>query len=252
MVVLLLQSSYSTLIDWLTTYAVEVNAVVSLFLTLAIIGVYLKQHRELKSQTRSMENQTEAIRAGIKPILQIDGFDALETHPIEDREISNADYADVDLSNVGNETAKNIQLLTHLHIESDLPDTTFTTVEYPLNLQARPIVAREGEGGVLPAEGTKSFYAPVEVGIHHPKIQDDQLRLPNALSTLGELIDNDQLANPCLEVGIRYENLAEETTTLPIKDGIEIDLSADHASFKTILDNREGTCEGTEKFDRST
>ena len=237
MIVLSLQSSYSAFINWVIKYAVEVNAIVSLFFTLAIIAVYLKQHRELESQTRSMKNQTEAIRAGIKPILQIDGFDALETHPIEVREISNADYADVGLSNVGNETAKNIQLLTHLHIESDLPDTTFTTVEYPLNLQARPIVAREGEGGVLPAGKTKSFYAPIEVGIRHPETQDNQLRLPNALSTLSELTDTDQIVNPCLEVGIRYENLAEETTTLPIKDGIKIDLSADYSSFRTILNN---------------
>ena len=252
MIVLSLQSSYNALIDWLTTYAVEVNAIISLFFTLAIIELYLKQHRELESQTRSMENQTEAIRAGIKPILQINGFDALAAHPIEDRKISNADYADVDLSNVGNETAKNIQLLTHLHIESDLPDTTFTTIEHPLNLQSRPIVAREGEGGVLPAEETGSFYAPVEVGIRHPEIQDDQLRLPNALSTLTELVDSDQLANPCLEIGIRYENLAKETTTLPIKDGIKIDLSADHTSFKTIFNNREGACEYTGEFDHST
>lgn len=249
------QSAYQQIINWLSEHAVELNAIVSLFLTLVIIWIYFRQHRLLRKQTDSMKDQTQAMRAGIKPILRIDDFDYLERHPHENREYPNPDYIDLTLTNVGNETANDLVLLTAILGEINVQDISFPINIEPLKPQSRPIVEREGEGSVLASNDTESFYTRVEIQIDHPDVDESPRPIGNALGTLLQLRDQEDertrspvINDLCLAFAIRYENLAGESTVLPIEHGIIVDLEADYSSFKNVLENRRGTCDGTEVF----
>lgn len=239
------------LIDWVVQYTSQIDAVGSLALTLVIIGIYLRQHRLLHKQTESMQNQTDAIQAGISPMLRIDDdIGYLKVHPHRDG-YSNPGYLDVTITNVGNETAKNLELLTTIVGDVAVPDAEIRPRATPLNPQSRPVVSREGTGGAISKDETEDFYAAVEIQVDHPAVSDTAQRVGNALGTLDTLqesnvpanCDGNQplIENPRMAFAIRYENMAGETTVLPIRNSIEIDLSAPSSNLQQVMDNRIGT-----------
>lgn len=229
----------SQFIDWLVQYSIEVNAVVSLLLTVGVLAVYIVQTRELKRQSSSMEDQTQTIRAGIEPVLQVDSVSAPEQHPVADIEFPNPDYIELKITNAGNEVAKNLQLTTLIAVEDDIDNLTVESTTNSLEPISRPIVEREGEGGILAAGDTKSFFAPVEVRVNHENISAGTDRLPNAVSSLDQL----GVSNIGIQFVLSYSNLAESATHLPIEPGFLIDVDSDYSSFSTILDNQLGTCD---------
>jgi hypothetical protein len=239
------------LIEWIIQYTSQIDAVGSLVLTLVIIGIYLRQHQLLRTQTKSMQNQTDTMQAGISPLLRVDdNIGYLETHPHRDG-YSNPGYLGVTITNVGNETAKNLEILTTILGDVAIPDANIQPRATTLNPQSRPVVTREGTGGAIPKEETEDFYAAVEVQIDHPTVSDNVQRVGNALGTLDTLQDShDQsecdgskpaIENPRIAFAIRYENMAGESTVLPIRNSIEIDLSAPSSNLQQVMDNRSGT-----------
>lgn len=251
---------FQQLIEWIILYTSQIDAVGSLVLTLVIIGIYLRQHKLLRMQTKSMQNQTDTMQAGFSPLLRVDekiGY--LETHPHRDG-FSNPSYLDVTISNVGNETAKNLELLTTIVGEINIPEAEIRPHATTLNPQSRPVVIREGTGGVLSKDETEDFYAAVEVKVDHPAVADRVQRLGNALGTLDNLHDSNGqsdcngsepiIENPRLAFAIRYENLAGNSTTLRIRNSIEIDISASSSNLKQVMDNRSGTVVVNDVFNR--
>lgn len=244
-----LQSIIERGLNWIIEYAVEINSLVSLFLTISIIYIYLRQHNLLKDQTESMKNQTKAMRAGIKPILLIDdNIDYLNGHPHKDRQFANPKYINIEISNVGNEVANNVILLTKLQWDIDLPEIEMITNKQPLKSQSNSVVVREKEGGTIASNQSDSFYGAVEIRFRHPELENRSYRIGNAINTLISLYEKNNEgteldSNPCLAFAIQYENLAEEPTVIPIKKGIEIDINSNHSNFEEVFENRTGHCE---------
>ena len=239
------------LIAWIIQYTSQIDAVGSLALTLVIIGIYLRQHRLLRRQTESMRNQTDTMQAGISPLLRVDDdIGYLKAHPHRDG-YSNSGYLDVTITNVGNETAKNLELLTTIVGDVAIPDAEIQSHATPFNPLSRPVVTREGTGGAISKDETEDFYAAVEVQVDHPAVTDTAQRVGNALGTLNSLQESHGPAdcdgtqppveNPQLAFAIQYENMAGESAILPIRNGIDIDLSAPSSNLQQVMDNRSGT-----------
>ncbi len=239
------------LIDWIIEYTSQIDAVGSLALTLIIIGIYLRQHGLLRTQTESMKNQTDTMQAGFSPLLRVDDdISYLSTHPHRDG-YSNPGYLDITITNVGNETAKNLEVLTTIVGDVTIPDAKIRPHATALNPQSRPVVTREGNGGAISKDETEDFYAAVEVKIDHPEVIDSTQRVGNALGTLDSLQESHgatdcdgaqpPIENPRLAFAIRYENMAGESTVIPIRNSVQINLSAPSSNLKQVMENRCGT-----------
>ena len=108
-------SLYDAFITWVTTYATALNAILSGILTAVIIWIYRQQLTEIRTQSTTLSDQTTAIRAGIQPLLSVNDVRSTPDHP---------DRVEVDLENLGNEVAQNLQEECYLNVEPPFPDRT--------------------------------------------------------------------------------------------------------------------------------
>lgn len=222
---------------FISVFFSAINATISLLLPVSVILIYLLQTREVANQTEAMAHQTEAIRAGITPLLEVRDITSRDTNPATDDEFSNPDYIELEISNLGNEVAVGIQLIMMVDCNSSLTESDINLNKNinPMELVESPHTIRENKGGILGKNETKSMFAPVEFGIEGENISHSPPRFPTAIKILSdEGVDELQV-----ELKLHYENLAGESTTVPIKPILCFDVNDDTSSFEEGLKSCE-------------
>lgn len=226
------------------TYTDQIDAFGSLLLSTAVVIVYALQQRELSSQTKAMQTQTEAIRVGVSPLLEVRDLQPRDTPPNVSRSDTNSDYIEIEISNLGNEVAKNLQVEFFLSSDGDLANTSVSvnSETVPLESVTNAALVREDEGGVIAAGDTRSYWAPVEFQIEGPNVSEDDntVRFPSCM----DILEKEASANNvCLGTVIAYESFAGEPDELPVRPALSFSLDQDYTSFKKAFENRSGTCE---------
>ena len=226
-------------ISWITTYSESIDAVGSILLTLVIVIVYILQFDQMKSQSDTLKSQTEAIRAGIRPLIEVNKINAPDSHPSGNADWDNPDYILLEIANLGNEVARDLQIEYRIDISGDwsCEDLEILRNKVSLKNSEEQSIDRQGDGGVIPPSESKALLAPVEFDIRHPDISDEMLRFPAVFKSLNKLSDRELAEGEFnrLRIGfvIHYSNMADEKSQVPLEGIFCIDFDNSMDSFES-------------------
>jgi len=238
---------YNETIGWFTTYADSVSAAGYLVLTVTIILIYFFQTRELKRQSGTLSSQTEATRAGIQPIIEITDLSAPCEHPDGETEWESADYLLVDLVNIGNEVAIDLRIECLAAVDDE--DLDISSKSIPLERTECPAIAHGSDGGVLAADSSNSFIAPVEVDVSHQEFSDSPIRFSDVITGINDPDIEHTATNIYIGFVIHYQNLATEDYEFPIRDVAVVDLCDHPSSLHESIENAASTEDFSDIFE---
>lgn len=209
-----------SLLTWIAEWAVEINAVVSLFLTGAILWVYLKQREIMKAQTDIQSDQADLLSK--QTSIQSNQTDLMESE-LEARERPILEILDVTSnpqnnitftgSNFGNGVATNLQLRTTLTVSDDQIDT------FPVTADIKYSDSRERYNSSLyPGDREQDLVSHVMCGAHNTQ-EDHRLEaafMPTIME-ISQLLDQERMEIR-LRLEVVYDDILGNTFSEEILD----------------------------------